>query len=380
MVNKLVSRWLKCIILLNAVIILILYSVIPKWNDEYSVLPARAVPDQNFQHPQTYGINSSSIGVTDISIPNVNATNMYVIDFGNETRFNFGELLNLLKTPWKNNISYILQFRHDLSSFTESLRMLFVTKESTKLGSKLQYVWTKYGKVTINHVIFKYLPKNSPFTGNYTRCSLVGNSGILTNSRCGSDIDKSDFIIRCNAPPIKAFAEDAGKKSNLTTVNPSILRRTYNKLRTRKDHWKYLNGMLQYNMHLWLPTFAANYNVDLCLRADRMMKTSKKYPVHILHGHPQHFTEVMNFWKQRGINKSITTGFYMTNLALQLCNEVHLYGFWPFHVDLYNKEVPYHYFDDTQLGIGKTFHNISSEFKALLELHKAGALRLHLRC
>lgn len=101
------------------------------------------------------------------------------------------------------------------------------------------------------------LPDVSPIMNKrYNICAVVGNSGILTGSQCGQEIDKSDFVFRCNFAPTEAFQKDVGRKTNLTTFNPSILEKYYNNLLTIQDRnnfflsLKKLDGAI-----LWIPAF-----------------------------------------------------------------------------------------------------------------------------
>ena len=56
------------------------------------------------------------------------------------------------------------------------------------------------------------------------RCALVGNSGVLTGSRCGKDIDDHEFIIRMNlAPTGGVYADDVGSKISIVTMNRAQL-------------------------------------------------------------------------------------------------------------------------------------------------------------
>ena len=68
----------------------------------------------------------------------------------------------------------------------------------------------------------------------------------------------------------------------------------------------------------------------------------------------------------------LTPGFYMASSALDLCDEVHLYGFWPFAVALDGHKVPYHYFD-TELP---SLHNFNQEYRVLVRMHQMGLIKL----
>ncbi len=52
----------------------------------------------------------------------------------------------------------------------------------------------------------------------------------------------------------------------------------------------------------------------------------------------------------------------LINTALELCEHVHVYGFWPFGTDLQNNSVPYHYYDE--LSPHRYIHKMPEEFVA----------------
>ena len=62
-------------------------------------------------------------------------------------------------------------------------------------------------------------------------------------------------------------------------------------------------------------------------------------------------------------------------MAVALCDDVHLYGFWPFLQDLHGNNVTYHYYDDEKLT--GAVHDFPLEFGMLLELHRNGVIHLH---
>jgi len=49
--------------------------------------------------------------------------------------------------------------------------------------------------------------------------AVVGNSGLLSRSGCGEDIDGHDVVIRFNAAPVAGFEEDVGSTTTFRVLN-----------------------------------------------------------------------------------------------------------------------------------------------------------------
>ncbi|XP_043530790.1 P43 5S RNA-binding protein-like isoform X2 [Chiloscyllium plagiosum] len=100
-----------------------------------------------------------------------------------------------------------------------------VTQKNTPLGTELTYEVEPKRKIKITPQIFALFPKNMSFSNlQHKRCAVVGNGGNLVNSSCGAEIDRADFVFRCNLPPVGGkFTQDVGIKTNLVTANPSII-------------------------------------------------------------------------------------------------------------------------------------------------------------
>ena len=73
----------------------------------------------------------------------------------------------------------------------------------------------------------------------------------------------------------------------------------------------------------------------------------------------------------------------MYNIASVLCEEIHLYGFYPFS-DYDGTPLAYHYDDPPSRTREhydwgyRRFHRLPDEFVYLKRLHKKGALKLHI--
>ncbi|XP_042636109.1 CMP-N-acetylneuraminate-poly-alpha-2,8-sialyltransferase isoform X9 [Catharus ustulatus] len=88
---------------------------------------------------------------------------------------------------------------------------------------------------------------------------------------------------------------------------------------------------------------------------------------------------VISYWLTNKVHiKRPSTGLLMYTLATRFCDEIHLYGFWPFPKDLHGKPVKYHYYDDLKYRYfsNASPHRMPLEFKTLYVLHNRGALKL----
>lgn len=86
-----------------------------------------------------------------------------------------------------------------------------------------------------------------------------------------------------------------------------------------------------------------------------------------------------SYWLTNKVNiKRPSTGLLMYTLATRFCNEIHLYGFWPFPKDSNGNPVKYHYYDKLKYRYFSNAgpHRMPLEFKTLKFLHDRGALKL----
>ncbi|KAM8824608.1 alpha-2,8-sialyltransferase 8F-like [Synchiropus picturatus] len=283
------------------------------------------------------------------------------------------------KTWRKQEMNY-QKFKVKLQQTCNGFDNAIVTQANTPLGSTILFE-TSAKKLLVNSELFNLFPNKHPFSNKtLDTCAVVGNGGILYDSNCGKLIDSAEFVIRCNLPPLTGeYEKHVGKKTNIVTANPTILLKLHQSLMERR--LPFAEKMQLYgSAMILLPAFSYNVNLALSLRAAYTMKDFKSSvsPVFL---NPQYLRELGGFWKARGVKaKRITSGLMMVSLALEVCNNVHVYGFWPFAnhpFDLY--PLPNHYYDDIWPKPG--FHAMPTEFEHLLQLHTDGILKLHLgRC
>ncbi|MEJ1279312.1 ST8 alpha-N-acetyl-neuraminide alpha-28-sialyltransferase 3 [Cricetulus griseus] len=161
-------------------------------------------------------------------------------------------------SKWTFNRTAFLHQRQEILQHVDVIKNFSLTKNSVRIGQLMHYDYSSHKYVfSISNNFRSLLPDVSPIMNKrYNVCAVVGNSGILTGSQCGQEIDKSDFGFRCNFAPTEAFQKDVGRKTNLTTFNPSILEKYYNNLLTIQDRnnfflsLKKLDGAI-----LWIPAF-----------------------------------------------------------------------------------------------------------------------------
>uniref|UniRef100_A0A672H239 ST8 alpha-N-acetyl-neuraminide alpha-2,8-sialyltransferase 6 n=1 Tax=Salarias fasciatus TaxID=181472 RepID=A0A672H239_SALFA len=249
-----------------------------------------------------------------------------------------------------------------------------VTK-NINLDDKNHLIKTK----NVSHVcITKSTADDHPLPNKkWDTCSVVGNGGILANSKCGKQIDSAQFVIRCNLAPLdREWEEHVGKKTNLVTANPSILQKKFSSLDNHRR--PFVESLRRFrDAMLILPTFSFRLNTFLCQRAIYAIRDFDS-PIRPVSFNPQYLKSLSTYWTSQGLKEArLSTGFMMVNLALELCNSVDLYGFWPFSFhprDFHH--LTNHYYDN--MPVRKRYHAMPAEFDRLLKLHNQGILRIHL--
>lgn len=279
---------------------------------------------------------------------------------------------------WRKQENNYKRFRALLSSRCHGVTKAVVTQSNTPLGSKVTYDGEKRKPLQVTPAIFSVFPKEPPF-GNKTwdTCSVVGNGGILANSSCGQMIDSAQMVIRCNLPPLEhGYARDVGNKTDLVTANPSILHEKFAGLNERRR--PFVEGLRPYGDSLvLLPAFSYGHNTPVSLRAVYTLEDFKS-PARPVFMSPDYLSGLARFWRSQGLRVTrLSTGLIVASLALELCTDVHLYGFWPFGLHPHSHQhLTNHYYDNRETK--KKIHAMPAEFDHLLRLHSQGVLRVHL--
>ncbi|XP_070559663.1 alpha-2,8-sialyltransferase 8E-like [Ptychodera flava] len=260
--------------------------------------------------------------------------------------------------------------------------LFLTTQTNVHLNDTLKFEAERKSRLNVTSDVFERFPKKMPFASkSFKKCSLVGSSGILLGSKCGQSIDAADFVMRFNLASVRNYSEDVGSKTDLITCNPTILERKYASLDK--------NGTLDFKDYMqreysdslvYMPAFTyfSCKNLSFAVQ-DALEPLNFK----VVYPHPSHITLVKKFWKARNIKeRRTTTGFLLFSGAMSFCEEVHLYGYWPFPNDPDGNPLYYHYFDKDAVmlppeKLKKLHHNMHTEFTMLRDLHNKGAIHMH---
>uniref|UniRef100_A0A3Q3EW60 Alpha-2,8-sialyltransferase 8E-like n=1 Tax=Labrus bergylta TaxID=56723 RepID=A0A3Q3EW60_9LABR len=266
--------------------------------------------------------------------------------------------------------------RSQLSSSCSGFDKAIITQANTPVGSKFSYDGGK-SSYLVSPEVFRTFTKEHPFSNKtWDTCAVVGNGGILTDSRCGERIDSAQFVMRCNLPPLgNSYAKHVGVKTDLVTANPSIFMEKYESLMRRRR--PFVESLHIYSSSLLLlPALALRQYIPVCMRAIYSIEDFGS-PMRPVFFNPEYMQKLTAFWRAKGLRSGrLSTGIIMASIALEVCENVHLYGFWPFDNHPYGLyDLTNHYYDDRK---AKSVHAMPTEFGLLMGLHKQGVLKLHL--
>ncbi|NWX86636.1 SIA8A sialyltransferase, partial [Nothoprocta pentlandii] len=277
---------------------------------------------------------------------------------------------------WRRNHTALALFRKLLEECCDPGQLFAMTKQNSPMGKNLWFDGELLYSFTIDNATYSLFPQATPLQLPLRKCSVVGNGGILKRSGCGRQIDGADFVMRCNLPPLsREYSKDVGTKTQLVTANPSIIQKRFqNLLWSRKA---FVDSVKVYNhSYIYMPAFSMKTGTGPSLRVYYTLQDFGAKQ-RVLFANPNFLRDIGKFWKSKGIHaKRLSTGLFLVSAALGLCEEVTIYGFWPFSVDLRGKFISHHYYDNVLPDSG--FHAMPEEFLQLWFLHKSGVLRMQL--
>ncbi|XP_078595959.1 CMP-N-acetylneuraminate-poly-alpha-2,8-sialyltransferase-like [Branchiostoma floridae x Branchiostoma japonicum] len=273
---------------------------------------------------------------------------------------------------WCFNGTEVQNMREHILKFYNPETNLTLTQSSVRIGQRLTYeILSK--KVTATKDLLKLLPEESPLKDRHFKtCAVVGNSGIVLNSSCGQEIDSMDFVIRCNLPQIEGYERDVGSKANLTTMNPSVIPHDFGKDYHRLSRrLKQVGDQILYVPGLTSPSGEMHVRIITQIVLQHKLEAKITFPAAGMN------TLMKSIWSNAGFETlRPSTGAHMYTLAATICDQIHMYGFYPFSEDTRGRALGYHYYDTKEMISNRT-HNMPEEFRAFQQLHMRGALVLH---
>nr|XP_046231674.1 alpha-2,8-sialyltransferase 8E isoform X3 [Scatophagus argus] len=283
---------------------------------------------------------------------------------------------NLQVCRWEQNKEETSNFKMSLSRCCNAPSFLFTTKRNTPAGTKLRYEVDTSGILPITNEVYKMFPDDMPYSkSQYKKCAVIGNGGIIKNSKCGKEIDSADFVFRCNIPPInEKYTADVGTKTDLVTINPSIITERFQKLeKWRRPFYEVLQNYE--NSSVVLPAFYNTRNTDVSFRVKYMLDDFDSQRG-VFFFHPQYLLNVQRFWAVQGVRaKRLSSGLMLVTAALEMCEEVHLYGFWAFPMNPSGIFITHHYYDNVKPRPG--FHAMPHEIFNFIHMHTRGIINVH---
>ncbi|XP_071853368.1 CMP-N-acetylneuraminate-poly-alpha-2,8-sialyltransferase-like isoform X2 [Apostichopus japonicus] len=176
------------------------------------------------------------------------------------------------------------------------------------------------------------------------KCAVIGNSGILLESKCGSTIDSYDLVIRANMAPVRGYENDVGNKTYLMLVNDEMLGILDTVLSSgpqterEREIWRTLTSLN--NTILWYPKDTSKHTTLLQNIAKALKK--KKLHVQVAFSLKDIYSDVKwkyNLWRYP------SSGLYMLAVAEAVCQSTAIFGFYPYEKDDFGKKVLRHYYE-----------------------------------
>uniref|UniRef100_A0A8D0HN72 Alpha-N-acetylneuraminide alpha-2,8-sialyltransferase n=1 Tax=Sphenodon punctatus TaxID=8508 RepID=A0A8D0HN72_SPHPU len=276
---------------------------------------------------------------------------------------------------WRRNQTAVTVFRKLLEDCCNPGQLFAMTRQNSPLRKNLWYDGEFLYSFSIDNATFSLFPQVSKHLVPLSLSSSLVDY-IAHRSGCGKKIDHAEFVMRCNLPPLSAeYSKDVGSKTQLVTANPSIIEKRFqNLLWSRKA---FVDSVKVYNhSYIYMPAFSMKTGTEPSLRVYYTLADVGASQT-VLFANPNFLRDIGKFWKGKGIHaKRLSTGLFLVSAALGLCEEVTIYGFWPFSVDLHGRFISHHYYDNVLPDSG--FHAMPEEFLQLWFLHKSGVLRMQL--
>ncbi|XP_061667069.1 alpha-N-acetylgalactosaminide alpha-2,6-sialyltransferase 2 [Syngnathoides biaculeatus] len=225
------------------------------------------------------------------------------------------------------------------------------------------------------------------------RCAVVGNGGILRDSKKGEEIDRHHYVFRTNGAILAGFEEDVGVRTTHYSFSTNTL---INSMRSYASAGYRGPPRSQETRYVFLPDHDRDYLMVKAAARRTLVEggrergkdptayfgkdvTAAKLKMY----HPDFVRYLRNRFlpsqtlktKHKNIYRP-STGAVMLLAALHACDRVSAYGFMTPQYKKYSD----HYYDDKYRPVGFFVnHDLMLEMKLWQRLHRAGLIALYMR-
>ncbi|XP_044034397.1 alpha-N-acetylgalactosaminide alpha-2,6-sialyltransferase 2 isoform X2 [Siniperca chuatsi] len=224
------------------------------------------------------------------------------------------------------------------------------------------------------------------------RCAVVGNGGILKDSKKGKEIDSHHYVFRTNGVIIKGFEQDVGSRTTHYTFSTNTLMNSMNSYAGVGYRGPPLSKETRY---VFLPDHDRDYLLMKAAATHTAVESGRergKDPTKYFGEdvsaeklkmyHPDFIRYVRNRFLRSNILKTRykdiyrpSTGAVMLLAALHTCNKVSAYGFMTPDFKNYSD----HYYDSKYHPVGfYVNHDLQMETTLWQQLHQAGLIQLYM--
>eukprot|EP01084_Bolivina_argentea_P282835 484240_1 len=201
-------------------------------------------------------------------------------------------------------------------------------------------------------------------------CAVIFSGGTLLLRKAGKEIDSHTHVFRMNYPVLKGYEEFVGNKTTFHSATFTFTPEQFGPAaRIFNDAEKYPGLFDEHNATILTFPDPKRFDINGFHKNENRMKELNLRWILV----DQHLPNMCN----RELHGRCTSGFFMLIYALQMCNDVDLYGFSD------DKCLPIHYFKDDfdprNLHLLKkectkilykeaTIHNIQKEHNAIKQM------------
>ncbi|XP_033113015.1 CMP-N-acetylneuraminate-poly-alpha-2,8-sialyltransferase-like isoform X2 [Anneissia japonica] len=230
----------------------------------------------------------------------------------------------------------------------------------------------------IQNAKWKEVPKIYSTVPKKRSCAVIGNSGILLNSSCGCEIDSHEFVLRSNIAPILGFEKDVGYTHGFVSLNLELSQIATSCLKNSSNPCfeEMVNRFKVYDQSIiWLSKLSGKPSKKTYLGVLSQLQKHNINPK-IAYPFTSIGTRIISLWNIT----NPSSGLYLYTVAASLCDDISLYGFYPFYTSSDGTQLKHHYYENRSMDYAKS-HRMPEEFKLFTVLHKFGFIRLVLdRC